>query len=169
MKTLVIGLGNPILTDDGAGILAARCVREMLLPGAEVDVVEVSLGGLALMEAMIGYRHVVLIDAIMTAEGQPGQVHQLGLSDLPETLNARSVHDADLRTALRVGRRLGVKLPADEDIHIIAIEAREVLAFGETPTPAVAAAIPKAAQIALRLAASTAPADHASHGRLFPR
>jgi hydrogenase maturation protease len=168
MKTLVIGLGNPILTDDGAGIWAARQVRQMLPPGTEVDVVEVAVGGLGLMEAMIGYRRVVLIDAIMTAEGQPGQVCQLGLSDLPETLNARSVHDADLRTALSVGRRLGVKLPADEDIHIIAIEAREVLAFGETLTPAVAAAIPKAAQIALHLAASTAPADHASHGRLIP-
>ena len=36
MKTLVIGLGNPILKDDGAGIWTARRVRKMLPPGAEV-------------------------------------------------------------------------------------------------------------------------------------
>jgi hydrogenase maturation protease len=166
MKTLVIGLGNPILKDDGVGIWTARRVRKMLPPGAEVDVVEVSVGGLALMEAMVGYQRVVLIDAIMTADGQPGQVYQLGLRDLPETLNTRSAHDADLRTALRVGRQLGARLPADEDIHIVAIESSDVTTFGETPTPAVADAIPKAAQIALRLLSNSGnPADHARHAQ----
>lgn len=64
MKTLVIGLGNPILTDDGVGIYAAQAVREALPINSKVAVKELSVGGLALMEAMVGYNYVILIDAL---------------------------------------------------------------------------------------------------------
>ena len=77
----------------------------------------VALGGLALMERLIGYDHVVLVDAIRTVYGVPGTVYQLGLDDLP-TLNADAVHDASLKQALELGRRLGATLP--DDITIIA-------------------------------------------------
>lgn len=151
MKTLVIGLGNPVLTDDGVGIYAAQAVREALPPEANVDVIELAVGGLALMEAMSGYERVVLIDALWAPEHQAGQVIQFDAGHLPATLNTASTHDADLPTALRVGRRLGVPLPLDEDIQIVAVTAHEVLTFGERPTPVVAAAIPDAVNKVLGL------------------
>jgi hydrogenase maturation protease len=145
MKTLVIGLGNPILTDDGVGIYAARMVREALPADAKVDVIEVSVGGLTLMEAMVGYERVILIDALWMPGGRVGEVRPFSAGDLPETLNTSSAHDVDLPTALQVGRRLGAPLPDLEDIHIVAVQIQDVLTFGESPTPPVAAAIPKAA------------------------
>lgn len=151
MRTLVIGLGNPILTDDGVGIYAARAVRRALPPGAPVDVEEMAVGGLGLMEAMIGYDRVILIDAMWSPEDQVGQVAAFTAEDLPDTLNSASAHDADLPTALRVGRQLGASLPADEQIHIVAIRARQVLDFGERPTPPVLAAIPHAVAHVLSL------------------
>jgi hydrogenase maturation protease len=151
MKTLVIGLGNPVLTDDGVGIYAARAVRKALPRGANVDVIELSVGGLALMEAMSGYDRVILLDALWTPADQAGQVVQFDAGHLPVTLNTASTHDADLPTALRVGRRLGIPLPCNEDIQIVAVTAHEVLTFGEKPTPAVAAAIPEAATRVLAL------------------
>ncbi|MCZ7542103.1 MAG: hydrogenase maturation protease [Anaerolineae bacterium] len=154
-KTLVIGLGNPILTDDAAGIKVARALRAGPLP-AGVDVAELSVGGLALMEAMVGYERAVLIDAIKTRGGAPGQVYTLALDDLPGTLNTASAHDVNLATALATGRRLGAPLPEDADIHIIAIEAEDVLTFGEQCTPAVEAAIPVAARRVLALLQSFA-------------
>ena len=158
MKTLVIGLGNPILTDDGVGIYAAREVARTLPPDSGIDVIEVSVGGIALMEAMIGYERVILIDAMWSPEDQTGQVVEFNAGDLPDTLNTASSHDADLPTALKVGRTLGAPLPIDDNIQIVAITAHEVLTFGDLPTPPVLAAVPKAADTVLAML-GCAPAD----------
>jgi hydrogenase maturation protease len=151
-KTLIIGLGNPILTDDAVGIHVVAALRETGLPTG-VDVIETSVGGLALMEHMVGYERAVLIDAIMTRGGAPGQVYDLSLDDLPGTLNTSSTHDTNLATALRVGREMGATLPGDDKIRIVAIEAEDVLTFGERCSPAVEAAIPVAARRVLELLA----------------
>lgn len=149
MKTLVIGLGNPLLADDGVGVYAARLLRRVLPPHAAVDVLELAVGGLELMEAMIGYRRVILLDALWSPDGEVGQVVQFHAGYLRDTMHSASAHDVNLPTALRVGRRLGALLPADEDIHIIAVKAREVLTFGQTLTPAVAEAIPQVVRLVL--------------------
>lgn len=151
MKTLVIGLGNPILTDDGAGIYAARMVERALPPDSGVEVVELAVGGLGLMEAMVGYDRVIVIDAIWSPEGPTGQVLSFDAGCLPETMNSASAHDVDLPTALRVGRKLGAALPDDSAIQIVGVGAREVLTFGEAPTRPVAAALPELARRVLGL------------------
>jgi hydrogenase maturation protease len=153
MRTLVIGLGNPILTDDGVGIYTARRVSECLPPGAAVDVIEVAVGGITLMEHMVGYERVILIDALWAPEDQTGQVHIFDAGDLTETLNSRSTHDADLPTALRIGRALDAPLPTDQNIRVVAITANQVLDFGETPTERVRAAIEPACAAVLELLA----------------
>jgi hydrogenase maturation protease len=151
MKTLVIGLGNPILTDDGVGIYAAREVARSLPLDADVEVVELATGGLALMEAMVGFERCILIDAIWRPENMTGHVVVFDAGHLTDTLNAASTHDVDLPTALRLGRSLGARLPADGAIQIVAVTAHDVLIFGENPTPTVAAAIPYATASVLRL------------------
>jgi hydrogenase maturation protease len=144
MKTLIIGLGNPILTDDGVGIYTAREIHAMLSTATDIEVIELSVGGITLMEHMIGYDRVILVDAMWTPPGEAGQVVVFDAGDLTETLNTRSTHDADLPTALRIGRELGAPLPTDENIQIVAITANNVLDFDERPTPVVEAAIPAA-------------------------
>ena len=151
MKTLVIGLGNPILSDDGVGIYAARRVRAALPPDAEVEVRELAVGGLTLMEAMIGYDRVILIDALLTANGQVGQVVQLDMSELPDTLNTASAHDVTLTAALRLGRHLGAALPADEHIHIVGVHVQDVWAFSDSPTAAVVRSLPQVEDLVLYL------------------
>ena len=149
--TLVIGLGNPILTDDAAGILAAHALRDALPPDAGVDVVEAAVGGLPLMELMIGYRRVILVDAVMLPDRGPGEVIVFTAGDLPTTLNSASSHTTDLPTALSTGRQLGAPLPRNADIQVVGIQAQDVLTFSETPTPPVAEAIPRAANMVLSL------------------
>jgi hydrogenase maturation protease len=144
MKTLVIGLGNPILTDDGAGVLAARQVAGRLAGKFPIEVAELSVGGLRLMEAMIGYDRVILIDALESKEGRYGTIHRLSLQDLSEispTQHSSSPHDASLTTAIEMGRRMSYTLP--KEIVIFAIEVENTSDFGEAPTPAVAQAIPE--------------------------
>jgi hydrogenase maturation protease len=159
MKTLVIGLGNPILTDDGVGVKVAYAVRSKYShhPGkgqGEVDVADTSIGGLRLMEMMGGYDRVILVDAIQTPGGQPGTIHRLTLDDIAEALptqHSASPHDMNLPTALEIGRRLGLVLP--EVVEIFAIEAQDVITFGETCTPGVAAAIPVVTAMILQVLA----------------
>ena len=150
MKTLVLGLGNPILSDDGVGIWVAEMVRRALPPGTSVEVSEASVGGLALMERMVGYDRVILIDALQTTGGQPGTIRRLTLTELASmnpTQHVASAHDTNLITALEMGQRMQLALP--REVIIFGIEVEKVFDFGERPTPAVAAAVPRAAAAVL--------------------
>jgi hydrogenase maturation protease len=153
MKTFVIGLGNPILTDDGVGAKVAYAVEDALASGGRngVTVNEASVGGLRSMEMMVGYERVILVDAIQTPDGQPGTVYRLTLEDIASALptqHSASAHDMNLSTAMEMGRRLGLVLP--QRVEIFAIEAVDVVTFSETCTPGVAAAIPVVTELVLQ-------------------
>ena len=148
MKTLLLGLGNPILTDDGIGVYVVRAVADRW-SGAGVDFQEASVGGLRLLEVIAGYDRLILVDAIQTPDGAPGQIHRLTPDDLRASLHAGSTHDLSFQGALAWGRRIGMALPPDDAITIIAVEAEDVLTFGEALTPAVAAALPDAVEAVL--------------------
>jgi len=167
MKTLIIGLGNPILSDDGVGVKVAQALartfpahtfpegatsisadQEFVAPSGKVvqnlTITEASVGGLRLMEMMVGYDRAILIDAITHGDDPPGTVRRMSLADLDAvspTQHTASAHDTSLATALAMGRRMGVTLPAD--LTIFAVSVVNVIDFADTLTPAVAAAIPK--------------------------
>jgi hydrogenase maturation protease len=142
MRTLIIGLGNPLVTDDSVGLRVAVELRECLAGRDDVAIVEDYCGGLRLMERMAGYEQAIVIDAIVTG-ATPGTIHRLAAGDMP-TQRTASSHDMTLPTALTLGRQAGLRLPLDADILILGVEAEDVVNFGETCTPAVAAAVPQA-------------------------
>jgi hydrogenase maturation protease len=144
MKTLVIGLGNPLVTDDSVGLRVVEQLRGELAERSDVTVDEDYWGGLRLMERMIGFDRVIVVDAICTGAA-PGTIHRLKTSDIP-TQRSASAHDVNLPMALAFGRQAEVALPCDEQIVLIGIEAEDVINFSETCTPAVAAAVPVAVQ-----------------------
>jgi hydrogenase maturation protease len=151
VKTLILGLGNPILTDDGIGVLVAEEVRSRLPEDTPIDITEVSVGGLTLMETMIGYDRVILIDAFQRLHDNcPGKVHRMSLEDLRSispTQHSASPHDASLVTALETGQRMGLPLP--QDITIFAIEVENVMDFSDQPTQLIAAVIPQVTEAVL--------------------
>ncbi len=142
MKTLVLGLGNPLLRDDGVGLQVAARLRRILDGQPGVVVAEDYWGGLRLMERMVGCDRAIIVDAIQTG-ASPGTVHRLRLGELP-TQRSASAHDVNLTTALELGRCIGARLPADDDILIIGIELQDVTTFDESLSPAVEAAVPRA-------------------------
>ncbi len=153
MKTIVIGLGNPFLTDDGVGVKVVYEVEKSLESNIRdrLTITEASVGGLRLMEILIGYDYAILIDAIMTKnDSYPGTIHKMTLDDLRKispTQHSISAHDTSLVNALETGRSLGFHLP--QKYIIFAIEVENILEFNEEPTPAVAAAIPKVSAMVL--------------------
>jgi len=148
MRTIIIGIGNPILSDDRAGLAAAQILEDLLQDQPEIDVVLDTCGGLRLMELMVGYDRALILDAIITGTA-PGTVHLLS-SDSIASQRSASAHDVNLSTALIVGRQAGGHLPADDAIHYIGIEAKDITTFSEQCSPEIVPAVLEAASLALR-------------------
>jgi len=141
LKTLVLGLGNPILSDDSVGF---RVVQELKARFNKPDLtlVESSASGLSLLDLITGYDKLIIIDAIKTEGGEAGKIYRLGAENLGAIRHSASPHDINLATALELGRKLGVALP--QQITILAIEVVDVTTFSEKCTPEVDRAIPLA-------------------------
>ncbi len=146
-RTLVVGLGNPILGDDGVGWRVAEQVR-VHSDHPDVAVLCLSLGGLALMEHLVGYRRVMIVDA-MTTGAPAGTLHRLDARKMDElhVQHTASVHDLSLSSALAMGRELGLDLPAE--IHVVGVEAAPEFEFGEVLSEPVDRAIPAATRVVL--------------------
>lgn len=136
--TVIIGMGNPLLSDDGVGITVAHAVAECLQHRMSLTVTELHTGGIRLMEAMAGFKRVVVIDAMLSG-ALPGSLRQFDPKGFITTKNTFSSHDTDFATAYELGRMAGVLLP--EQVSFWGIEAREFDLFGEKFTDEVAAAV----------------------------
>jgi len=153
MKTLIIGLGNPILGDDGVGWRVVEEIARKTANQPEVEVDCVSLGGLSLMERLTGYERVILVDSIFTGKKPLGTVSRFSLKDVPDLTagHSASAHDTSLRNALNVGRSMNISLPRDEDVLIVAIETEIIYDFSETLSTSIEAALPQAVMAVLQL------------------
>lgn len=146
-KTLIIGLGNPLVGDDAVGLRVVDLLKPMLAERPDVEVTEDHWGGLRLMEQMIGYDRAIVVDAIQTGAA-PGTIHLLSPDGIP-TQRSASAHDVNLTTALEFGRRAEASLPENSCIRLVGIEAEDILNFGQELTPAVQAAVPRAVEAVL--------------------
>jgi hydrogenase maturation protease len=146
MKTLVLGLGNPILSDDGVGIKVAHEVANQL-NNPQVTVAETSAAGLNLLDSIVGYDKVIIIDAIQTKEGNTGQIYRMGTEDFSLTKHFSSPHQINLVTALELGKMLNLAIP--QKITIFAVEAKDITSFSEKCTPEVEQAIPEVVKMVL--------------------
>ena len=147
MKTVVLGLGNPILSDDAVGL---RVVKELegRVDQQEVTLIETSVAGLGMLDFLTGYDRAIIIDSIQTVGGQAGQIYRLDPEALDFTRHAASPHDVNLATALELGKRLKLSLP--QQIVIFAIEVADASTFSEECTPEVRRAIPACVEMIIQ-------------------
>lgn len=151
MKTLIVGLGNPILGDDGIGWRVAEQVQREVIGATnefgashQIDFEFLSLGGISLMEHLIGYDRAIIIDAIHTGKVPQGNISIFPLEKLSGFSHGHlsSSHDASLPDAVEMGKLMGAQLPPE--ITIVAIEAQHVYDFSEELSPPIAEVIPTA-------------------------
>ena len=105
MTTLVLGMGNPILSDDGLGLVVARRLRGLPMP-QDVEVAESEVGGLRLLELVRGFTKVVIIDALQSG-GTPGEIKRINADEFRGGHRYGSAHSIHLGTVLELGRQLG--------------------------------------------------------------
>ena len=146
MKTLVLGMGNSILSDDGVGIHVAHEVANHL-NNPQVTVSETNTTGLGLLDSIAGYDKVIIIDAIQTEKGRAGQIYRMRTEDFSLTKHLSSPHQINLATALELGKMLNLAMP--KEIAVFAVEAKDIVSFSEKCTPEVDKAIPEAVRMVL--------------------
>ena len=137
MNTLILGIGNPILTDDGVGIKIAQRLKE---ENAKLKVIETSEAGITLLDLVADYDKLIIIDSIKTEKGKPGDLYKLELEDLKPSKDFSSSHGIGIATAFELGQRLGYRMPKYTSIY--AVEIKDNTTFGEKCTEEVEQRIP---------------------------
>ncbi|MDD2365093.1 MAG: hydrogenase maturation protease [Desulfuromonadaceae bacterium] len=142
-ETVIIGMGNPLLSDDGVGIAVARAVADKMKDRMNLVVTELHTGGIRLMEAMVGFKRAVVIDAMLSG-AVPGTLRRFDPREFVTGKNTFSSHDTDFATAFELGLMADVVLP--DKLAFWGIEAREFDVFGEIFSEDVSAALPGAVE-----------------------
>jgi hydrogenase maturation protease len=147
MKTLVLGIGNDILGDDGVGIHVARAVAHKI-SAKETRVEETGAAGLSLLELIKGHERLIIADAILTDNTEVGKIHRLTLKDLAKTNNSITPHDAALATTLEIGNSL---FPGEmpREVVVYGVQIPNVEQFSGRMTPAVKAAVSEVVRLIL--------------------
>ncbi|MGE5814832.1 MAG: hydrogenase maturation protease [Acidobacteriota bacterium] len=136
-RTLVMGIGNLLMGDEGVGVHVARRLEQEAMP-SHVDVLDGGTGGFHLLSELSSHERVVLIDATM--DGQPAGTVSLTepryASDFPPTLTA---HDIGLRDLIVSAALLG-SLPR---MRLITVSIDDIQSMQMTLSAAVDAAVPR--------------------------
>jgi len=146
VKILVLGIGNSILGDDGIGVIVAQEL-DAKIRDDNVDVLDVNVDGLNLLEIIVGYDKLVVIDAIMTEEGDVGDIYRLK----PERIgnpsrSAISPHHFNLTTTLEIGKKLFPnEMP--EEVVVYAVKAKDVTSVTEKMTKKMREAVPEVVRL----------------------
>jgi hydrogenase maturation protease len=136
VKTLIMGVGNLLRRDDGAGIHVVNRLKKL---APQIDAVDVAMGGVEILEAMRGYDRVIIVDSIRTGS-EPGRIYRVNIAGGEEPPRISSSHGVDLVTTLELGRRLMPgEIPTDQ--LLIGIEAEDTVNFSVSCTPRVEAAV----------------------------
>jgi len=142
-KTLLVGMGNPYLTDDAVGIRLVRDFNRRLGSIPDLDVIEeCSVGGLNFLDLLEGFRRLIIVDSIRTRGGIPGRWYRFTAEGLRETMNISNIHDVNFATALELGHRMRMKIPSEKETHIFAVEILDNFTFGEQLTDDLERAYP---------------------------
>jgi hydrogenase maturation protease len=150
-KTIVIGLGSPIMSDDAVGLKVSEAVSEMNMP--DVDTLQEAIGGLEILPMISGYRFAVIVDAVQTFEHKPGTVLIFDPESFDHTVANVPAHDINLATAIKMGRQMDNSV-MPEIIKFVAVEVEDLQTMSEDMTPLVAAAVLPARNAVLHLISS---------------
>lgn len=145
-KTLLLGIGNPIMGDDGVGIHVVRILKQQLGTRDELEFKELSVGGLKLVEAILGHENVIIIDSYASTTLEQGRIREFAPDQFKETLNITSPHDTNFATALELYKNLQPeRIP--KKITIFTIDINPTLTFSEKMSSPIQKAASKLADV----------------------
>jgi hydrogenase maturation protease len=149
VKSLVLGIGNTIMGDDGVGIYVARMVKDSTQSRADLQVKELGVSGFKLVEEILGYDEVMIVDSYASGDTDAGQIREFGPEDFEDTLHASSPHGANFATALELYRSLRPdRIP--RKIRIFTVNIHPTDTFGDSLSDPIREAALKLAEMIVR-------------------
>ncbi len=127
MKILILGMGNPILSNDGVGLLLAEKLRNKI-PGA--DVASSAMIGLSLFDLIIGYDKLFIIDAMTTRGGKLGEMKKIDEEEQHGTNHLFSSHGLNIFELMELGVQCGYNMPCLAAVY--GVEIGDELTFDES-------------------------------------
>ncbi len=103
MTTLVLGIGNLLLADEGVGVHAARVMMQGDTKEG-VEVLEVGTDILAALPELERAHRVIVVDAVKGG-GRPGSVYRIPFHECARPTRIASMHGFDLSRVLALARR----------------------------------------------------------------
>jgi hydrogenase maturation protease len=145
MTRLLIGLGNPIMGDDAVGIQVVRMLKRKLLQFKEL-----SVGGLRLVEEMLGYDEVIIVDSMDADASQIGMIREFTPDQFKGTeVQALSPHITNFAAAFEFYKKLEPsEMPGK--VRIFTIGIRSDLTFREGLSPPIRDATSKLVDVICR-------------------
>jgi hydrogenase maturation protease len=133
---LVVGLGNPIMGDDGVGIHVVRMLKQRFSSRQDLEFKELSVGGLRLVEEMLGYKKVFMVDSLEPNTSMVGQIGVFSPEQFKSTEQVSSPHVANFAAAFELYKKLEPEA-IPEVIRIFTIEINSEFAFREGLSPPI--------------------------------
>jgi hydrogenase maturation protease len=124
-RRILIGLGNPIMSDDRAGLAVAGEVHKRL-PDLDLDLT--CSNGFEIVDRLLGYDLAVIIDSMTTGRHKPGTVVRLAFERSMCTLRASTSHGVGFGEAIEIARGCGAGVPGH--IVVYGIEVRDPHSVG---------------------------------------
>ncbi|HAK95288.1 MAG TPA: hydrogenase maturation protease [Planctomycetes bacterium] len=136
---LVLGIGNILLRDEGAGVRAIEALSAAALPPG-VETLDGGTSGADLLDVIAGRRRLIVVDAV-DADAAPGTIVRFTPEELAaDPARTVSLHEFGLLETLAAARLLGC---APDDVVVIGVQPKDVHA-GLALSEEVAAALPRA-------------------------
>ena len=143
-ETVVVGIGNVVHSDDGAGVQAFQMLRDTGKVPESVSMVEGGTLGLELISYLQNARRIILLDAV-EAGAEPGATFRFEADDLRGMSGSWNVHQLGVGDLLNA---LSLIAPAPQEIVLLGVQP-ESTAWGTTCTERIRQALPKLVQAAL--------------------
>lgn len=136
-----MGLGNPIMSDDGTGLVVSRALHRRL---PDFDLELSCSNGFDVVDRILGYQTAIIIDSMVTGAHAPGAVVRLGLDGPRTTLRSADSHNLAFPEAVRMAAALGAPVPGT--ILVYGIEVVDPHSVGSEISPAILARVEEIAR-----------------------
>jgi hydrogenase maturation protease len=147
MKTIILGVGNQILGDDGVGIHISNELKKYIKsPNVTID--EAITGGMNLLDLILGYDKAIILDAVISEKDKHGIVQRIPINDF-KAMHSCNPHDVSLIEAIEIAKKMGEnRIP--KEIIIIGVMMKQMPSeFNDKLSKKIAAAVPIAVKMTL--------------------
>jgi len=143
-RLIILGVGNPVISDDRVGLAIAEKLQQNPLQApfnVEIVVDIATQAGFEFTEKLAGFDSAIVVDSIKTDEYAVGTVREIGMDDLESTSRLLISHGVGFKSAVELGRTIGLDMPDNGSIRIFTVEIADNLTVSESMHPDVTTAV----------------------------